>query len=1117
MKPGSRTNISDIILYSSRIFLAVREVIPVISELSKGISLIGNLRSAIDLCRKHYHGKTARMLNDEVIESKLSDARMQAVAVLLEKAIEKSVDDLWSDVKEIKIDILVKYIREHLNMDCRFTRGNRMEIVRVKTGEDEKYGKDLERLCATINDNFSQMFSTITAENASTVIEIEDLRRVDEEISLMIESLSKRLDSLYSPLRSELPSLPERCIYRYSVLSEVEDLFCSGVRLCFLQGEGGSGKTTLARQVCDYLAGRYSVSWITVDNNSFAGEKKAWYHSSVGREFSIVFGRLAFPTFSQFGRGGISDFEIRDAFSSYMNKGPSLVVFDMNTVPFTRNDYDFLFTTQGKLRPFPPSWRFLVLVRNTPEHIGEGVVIDFDKRDGSLSHFRSARMSRDEIYEQLASEIRYFNPEYSYFDYMLSDLADYADGNPLLASHMANEINYYSQQTVQPITTLKKRLFSPSGWNTDDVFDKLMSILDFTRGDSRWGDDITDYLKLCILLPTEPLAHPHLIFGRSGHAKERMRILISSGVLRETKAGIICHDQVKNAISNYFFGTFIISSDPKKKRLGLENMELMNFLISLSSPGRFEKESILERLSGEITALEGADPEIRRHKIEPLIINMFMLSGLLGNSIYFDLFSHNGQVMHEPFKGDILPLLALFGKAVYILKGGLLSKDVILNVSSFISLLLKDVPSSASSQILDEQSSFMIALSRGDTYERGSELKKKALSSALKRINTDPRAALDACTYATSYLYSRANSAINGYDDFMMKFYAYLAISESEDLPVCAKGESEEIYGIYRKIGKAFGKLQERRVPILKSRILDNFAGGLGAYGFFHLQKDLKEQNYELLKSGFPSEVAEAVEVIEQSYSQNPDDVDRKPALKICKMLDYDSRDALAFRLNNLGYSILDLEYWDCGPSSENLKAEGCLLSSRLIFKGIISNNSCINLKTLFIYYLRNALFEKDESRRRDYLADANSYFFSFLDAYSRYAGIRRDWVETDIDTDDDIALEARSLFLQKRFLEKGISEEELIFATRAWCSKVKKGAAIFRHLRFLELCGIDVEEKFSISPSIESYYLLHVDIPFKKDFIRECSQNSLTSKWCLDSESYRNGLVRIHSKYVKS
>ena len=190
----------------------------------------------------------------------------------------------------------------------------------------------------------------------------------------MIESLSKRLDSLYSPLRSELPSLPERCIYRYSVLSEVEDLFCSGVRLCFLQGEGGSGKTTLARQVCDYLAGRYSVSWITVDNNSFAGEKKAWYHSSVGREFSIVFGRLAFPTFSQFGRGGISDFEIRDAFSSYMNKGPSLVVFDMNTVPFTRNDYDFLFTTQGKQRPFPPSWRFLVLVRNTPEHIGEGVI-----------------------------------------------------------------------------------------------------------------------------------------------------------------------------------------------------------------------------------------------------------------------------------------------------------------------------------------------------------------------------------------------------------------------------------------------------------------------------------------------------------------------------------------------------------------------------------------------------------------------------------------------------------------------------------------------------------------------------------------------------------------------
>ena len=90
---------------------------------------------------------------------------------------------------------------------------------------------------------------------------------------------------------------------------------------------------------------------------------------------------------------------------------------------------------------------------------------------------------------------------------------------------------------------------------------------------------------------------------------------------------------MKNAISNYFFGTFIISSDPKKKRLGLENMELMNFLISLSSPGRFEKESILERLSGEITALEGADPEIRRHKIEPLIINMCKLSGLLGNSI----------------------------------------------------------------------------------------------------------------------------------------------------------------------------------------------------------------------------------------------------------------------------------------------------------------------------------------------------------------------------------------------------------------------------------------------------------------------------------------------------
>lgn len=1112
-----KADIKDIILYSSRIFMAVQEIIPVVSEVSKAVSIVGNLRSAIDRCKRHYHKKTSDLISDEAIDRKLENAREQAIEVLLEKAIEKSLHDQWKTVRDVDPEMISGYIRAHLNRSCRFDRNGNIEIIHVVGETKDEGGDAIERLCMEINKNFSDMFKTINEENAALVIEIEDLKRVDESIADSIEHLSRRLGNLYSPLSTSLPMLPDKCIARHHVVARLGDII-ERERLCFFSGEGGSGKTTLARLVCDALSDRYAIAWISIDNNSVLEEKKSWYHSMVGREFCVMFGRLAYPTFSQFGKGSVTDYEVRQAFSTFMRKGPTLLVVDMNTIDFTHADYDFLLTPAEEkgveYSGFPSDWRFLILTRKVPEYKGEGKIIDFNSSDSSGKLRLSARMSKDEIVEQLASEIRYLNTDYSYTDYMLSDLADYAKGNPLLASHLANEVNYYSEKTVKPIMTLQRRLVESSGWTGDDVFSRLMNILDFESGQSRWGDDIYDYLKLCIILPTEPLAHPHLVFGESAHSKERFEILKRAGILRETKTGVICHDQVKNAISSYFFDTFVVSQKAENKRLGEDNPALMEFLLSLSEHGRYEERSLVERLSCEIMSLKGVNPEIRRHKIEPLVISIFSLSGLIGNDRYYELFGQGGRIGRYYDKDRMVPLLSLFECAMYVLKGGLLTSSVLRNVSAYILICLKTFEILSENPLLYERCCFILSRNQNDSKDLGASLKFEALSLALERMKKDSQASLDAVTYATSYLFSRANAGITGYDDFMLKFYAYLAIAEKDGIDVMAEGESRNIHAMYREIEEHMEEIADTDVIVQKSRILDNFAGGLGAYGFYDLQCELKEKNYQMLKAGLSNEVLMASEILEKRFIGYDEDSDLSLCGRIFSLLDYESRDALAFRLNNLGYSIMDLSYW--AGTGDLLKAEGYLLSSRFIYKGMENENASINLKALMTYYLRMALMEKDAMRRAEFLDSAEAYLNAFSKAYSAFKGVPRKWFTDDIEKKDDIAIETRSLFIEKEYLAGKITKEEAFAQTLKWSGYVKKGAALFRHLRFLEIAGISSDRRIILSDVLKSYYEVHVAIPFEKDFNAECRLHENTRGWNLDCFFYRDGLKRLYSKYVE-
>ena len=156
-----KADIKDIILYSSRIFMAVQEIIPVVSEVSKAVSIVGNLRSAIDRCKRHYHKKTSDLISDEAIDRKLGNAREQAIEVLLEKAIEKSLHDQWKTVRDVDPEMISGYIRAHLNRSCRFDRNGNIEIIHVVGETKDEGGDAIERLCMEINKNFSDMFKTI--------------------------------------------------------------------------------------------------------------------------------------------------------------------------------------------------------------------------------------------------------------------------------------------------------------------------------------------------------------------------------------------------------------------------------------------------------------------------------------------------------------------------------------------------------------------------------------------------------------------------------------------------------------------------------------------------------------------------------------------------------------------------------------------------------------------------------------------------------------------------------------------------------------------------------------------------------------------------------------------
>ncbi len=1113
-----KTDIKDIVSYSTAIFMAVQEVIPVISNIVDAVKMIGNVRSAVDRCRRHYHQKASDRISDEIIDEKIGDARTRAVEILLGKAVEKTVHDCWGMVKTVEPGELSSYIRDRLGSCSDMRRGTDLEIIHIRAGDEDKFRPCVLNVCKAVNDNFSKMYNTVSTENASLVIEIEDMKRIDERLAESLEGLSKRLDNLYSPLDTALPPLPEGCVARYHVVSRLAETIRTG-RLCFFSGEGGSGKTTLARLVCDMLSSQYAVAWVGVDNNARIDRRKTWYHSVVGREFSIMFGRLAFPSFSQFGNNAVSDYEIRDAFSSCLSKGPTLLVVDMNTVCFTKDDYDFLMGTEtcqegGPYAPFPDDWRFLVLTRKLPDAGFDGCMVDFGVEGNGVPRTvaGSARMTKDEIVEQLAAGIRYIDTDYGYVDYLLSDLADYADGNPLLASHLACEVNYYSDKTVQPIMSLRRRLLkNGSGWTGDDVFSRLMNILDFGNGGTRWGDDIAEYLKLCVLLPTEPLAHPHVVFGESRYSLDKVGLLKEAGILRETRAGIICHDQIKNAISGYFFGTMVVSRNDDERMLGINNGKLMDFLLSLTIPLGHEERSLADRLAGEILGLKGADPEIRRHKVEPLVINLFMLAGLMDDTRYFELFEQGGGFPCRLDDDRAVALFKLFETALYVLKGGSIPSSMIKNVSSFILSYLKGFSIVSDNLLLYERCCFMLALTLTDRGDLGADLKKEAMEYALQRMASDCNAAVDAAMYATSYLFSRANFNMNGYDDFMMKFHAYLAILGDDGVKVRATGESGTIHEVYTRISRCLDRVGGTDAVVQKSRILDNFAGGLGAYGYFQLQYDLKMRNYLEVRAGLEPEAGRACSVLEDYYLRFDLDADLAWAKRVFPLMDYELRDALAFRLNNLGYAMMDLALWE-DPSFLD-GAEGCLLASRSVYRGLENNNSNMNLKALLINQLRKAVLDKDG--RAGALESAGAYLDSFAKAYRARTGIAPGWYMSDEGCVDDVALEVRSLYLEKLFLEGRISSDELVGMTRSWARRVRKGTPFFNHMRFLEQMDVEVDVKFEVPDVIRFFASSRIGPGFHRDFSEECLRHVATRDWNLSNRGFAEGIKGLYARYV--
>lgn len=1111
-----KTDIKDIISYSTTIFMAVQEVIPVVSNIVDAVKMIGNVRAAVDRCRRFYHKKTSDRISDEAIDKKIGDARSRALEILLGKAVEKTVHDCWSIARTVEPYELSSYIKTHLNNGSAIRHGTDFEIIRIGTGDEDGFRHEVLSICRAVNDNFSRMYNTISAENASVVMEIEDIKRMDEQLAVSLEGLSKRLDNLYSPLETALPPLPEGCIARYHVVSRLAETIRTG-RLCFFSGEGGSGKTTLARLVCDMLSAEYAVAWLGVDNNACLDRKKTWYHSVVGREFSIMFGRLAFPSFSQFGKNAITDYEIRDSFSSSLSKGPTLLVVDMNTVGFTRDDYDFLMGTEeevcdGPYAPFPDDWRFLVLTRKKPDAGFDGCVVDFGTGGNSSPVAGSARMTKDEIVEQLAAGIRYIDTDYGYVDYMLSDLADYAKGNPLLASHLACEVNYYSDKTVQPIMAVRRRLLeNKSGWTGDDVFSRLMNILDFGNGGTRWGDDISEYLKLCILLPTEPLAHPHVVFGESRYSLDKVGILKDAGILRETRSGIICHDQIKNAISGYFFGTMVVSRDDEGRNLGLGNAKLMDFLLSLTTPLENEERSFSERLTCEILGLKGADPEIRRHKVEPLVINLFMLAGLVGDGRYFELLEENKRFPCRLDNVRAVALFNLFETAMYVLKGGAIPTYMTKNVSSFILSYLKSFSLVKENRLLYERCCFILSLALTDRMDLGTDLKREAMEYALQRMDSDCGAAVDAAMYATSYLFSRANYKITGYDDFMMKFHAYLAILGDDGTEVHATGESKTIHEVYTRIGRCLDRIGGSDAVVQKSRILDNFAGGLGAYGYFRLQYALKSMNYHQVRSGLDADVEKACAILEDYYLRFDLDADLDWAKRVFSLMGYEMRDALAFRLNNLGYAMMDLALWEDPAFLDG--AEGYLLASRSVYRGLENNNSRMNLKALLIYQLRKAVLKEEE--RAGALESAEAYLDSFAKAYCAGTGTAPGWYMSDEGCVDDVALEVRSLYLEKLFLEGRISADGLAGLTRSWARRVRKGTPFFNHMRFLDQMKVPVDGGFEVSEGIRFFASSRIGPGFRRDFSEECLRHAATRDWNLSNHGFVEAMEGLYARYV--
>ena len=1096
-----RANFSDILFFTSRIFLAIESIIPVVSDITKGVEIIGDVKESVNRTQRHYHKRTSDIITNEILDEKIYETRGQAIKLLLEKSIEISVHENWKEIKNINPEDLISFIKERLNYNVSINRDYDIEIIRL-TGEDAEKAEVPEiKLCRAINTNFSKLFNHIREENAAVIVEIEDLKNVDRNLKEQIERLSNRLDNLYKPLSTKIPELPKNCTPRYEATNKIASLL-EKERIVFLSGEGGSGKTTLAALVAAYLKDSYSIAWLNI-NNTIKYENER-YFSSIGKAFSQSFSQYASPKNSK----NLKDYEVRHAFATFLNKGPVFLIIDMNTIELKKEDLTFLIEPHDektkKYLPFPYSWRFLILIRKSGEIEKTYPIIDLNKNNTDF------RMSDDEIVEQLNKSIKFLNPDYSYMEYLLSDLAEYANGNPLIASHIANEINYYSESTLHPITKLQKRLYLE---DSSYYFSRLMNVLNFKGDDSRWEEDLYYFLKLCVILPSDPLSHPYLVFGKSDRAKRAYEVLKNAEIIKEEKRGIICHDEIKNAIAMTFFNTLICTENDKDKNLGLKNTQLCDFLFSLSTKAEDEEESFTTRLTEEIKELKGTDPEILKHKVEPLIMNIFYLFGLLSDENYYQKYEENEYISSIENPERAVGILKLFISALSSFQTGLISKKTIKNVTSFVLLYLKSFSLENIFPYLSEKASFLLSRCI-DGKDLGASLKRHALNLALIRMKDDKSAALDASTYVTSYLYSVANSNVSGYDDFLFKFYAIIAIYTKDDIQNKINDEGLFIYETYKKIANNLNILKGTSSAVCRARTIDNFAGSLGSYGYYSLQLIIKRNNYEMMKSSLAENITLALDDLESHYRKGSD-INIQKLRKLISTLSYDERDSIAFRLNNYAYSIMDLEFWldDIEFFSE---ADVYLNMSKFIYKGLDSENAMINLKALAIYYSRKALrcYGKE---REDTLAYLQMNFNSFTSLYSEFARLKKDWFKEDEDFADTIAEETRSIYLEKLYLENKITKEEFLYQSIKYLNTVSKGTTFFRHLKFLKDCKITDKKEFHAKDSVITYYNVHTKPLFEPIFISECKAHKETISWPIDASEYRNVLEKLSEEYIES